>query len=327
MVDDVAEIRELIKRMLTAEGHVVDAVATAEEASALEPSDYDVLLIDAQLRQGSGTAFIDSLVARDPALARKCVLITGGAVGSLSEGVRVLRKPFDRRALLDTLRATNEPGSEADRDQSGHALAGQSRVIELLDQLRGYDYGMLRKLVHDGPVQDLSAAILALDLTRRRVPDEVARQLDEVATWLARAAATLSDLTDRPRAPGPGQAALADAVRQQSASAGVQAITVRAIDKAGPLEPAEQRAVATIVGMLLDTVRLRPVAEVEVTSDERFLTIALTVHTESPDETVSADLATLDRLAWAFGGHARTGTAGTWTVKIVLDRLPSAAPC
>ncbi|HUD38892.1 MAG TPA: response regulator [Streptosporangiaceae bacterium] len=350
VVDDIAEIRELITRMLTADGHVVDAVATAEEAGALDPAGYDVLLIDAHLNQGSGAALIDSLVARDPGIVRRCVVITGGAAGPLPDGVRVLRKPFDHAALLELVHSGKAPGAEAsepspagqapsghgepeqgddddDDREAGRAGARQPRVIELIDWLRRYDHGAISQLIHDGPAQDLSASILAIDLISRHVPADVERQLDEVATWLARTAGVLRDLTDQPWESSRAGLPLADVIRRQAAPALAEPIIVHATEKARPLEPAEQRAVTTVIDMLLHVGQPQRSARAEVASDERLIAITLTVRRDGPNETASAELAALDRLAWAFGGHADQGEdAGRWTAKVALRRRPSAAP-
>jgi CheY-like chemotaxis protein len=50
VVDDVEEMRVLIRRALGARGYAVDVAGTLAEARGMDPGRYDALLIDAHLR-------------------------------------------------------------------------------------------------------------------------------------------------------------------------------------------------------------------------------------------------------------------------------------
>ncbi len=94
VVDDLDEMRVLIRRALSAEGYEVDVAATLAEARAMDLGKYDAVLLDAHLGSGRGIELIETLRSQYPATAKRCLMITGGAVDVLPEGVPILAKPF-----------------------------------------------------------------------------------------------------------------------------------------------------------------------------------------------------------------------------------------
>jgi CheY-like chemotaxis protein len=345
LIDDTADVRDLISRMLSASGYMVDVAATLDEARRLDPGGYDVLLIDAHLGQDRGTDLIVSLAAADPAAVDRCVVITGGSTGDLPDGVAVLAKPFDRAELMERVRAVprREPGRSRRPRTAGDAApgwrepagtshdardgaAGPWQVIELINWLRAYDYGAVAELVHDGPAQELSAAILALELIRGSAPGDQRSRLDEVLAWLRSAASSLRGISEGSWTHRPGETALAEALRQRAALLLTEPLEVRTEGDLTALEASEEAAIVTVVELLLDVIASRRLrVQVKVTSDDRFITIDLAVYpgqgVGSGDGEPAQELTALDAAARALGGwaDASPGEAG-WLAHVVLRR-------
>ena len=105
IVEDHDEGREFLRRLLTSEGHSVDAVRTCRDArDRLEKEDvrYDVMVTDVGLPDGSGWDLVAHARGRLPAL--RIGVITGwepSAHSSDSRGAEfVLRKPLRAAELL-----------------------------------------------------------------------------------------------------------------------------------------------------------------------------------------------------------------------------------
>ena len=111
VVDDTDEVRTLIGRALAAHGYRVDAAATLAQASALDPAGYDAVLVDAHLGAELGTDLIETMLAQDPAAARRCLVITGGSTAIVPHGVACLAKPFRPADLLHAVRALHQQES------------------------------------------------------------------------------------------------------------------------------------------------------------------------------------------------------------------------
>jgi CheY-like chemotaxis protein len=108
VVDDVAEIRTLIQRVLSADGYRVDVAATLAEARGMHPAGYAVVVVDSHLGTESGIDLIDELRSADPAAACRCLVITGDQTDA-SSGLAFLAKPFRAADLLDAVRALPHP--------------------------------------------------------------------------------------------------------------------------------------------------------------------------------------------------------------------------
>jgi DNA-binding response OmpR family regulator len=105
VVDDNDMIRTLVTRLLSHDGHEVDAAASVEDALSFPVADYQTLIIDVRLGAGRGTDLIERLRSQDPSMPARCLLLTGGADDDLPADVAVLHKPFTADDLSAAVRA------------------------------------------------------------------------------------------------------------------------------------------------------------------------------------------------------------------------------
>ena len=109
MVDDDADVRELIKLALAGQGHDVASVASGRAAlEQLAQHAYDLIVCDLHMPDRDGPAVYRALARRPP--PRPAVLfVTGYAdAGPYKEFLRtvpvtVVGKPFDINALRETV--------------------------------------------------------------------------------------------------------------------------------------------------------------------------------------------------------------------------------
>ncbi len=268
------------------------------------------------------------MLAEDPAVASRCLVITGASPGPLPDGVAFLAKPFGPGQLLAAVQALHQPATSAPSSQRPRASglspppgagppaprtpeaawphppaaapprprapeaarptsppdAGPPRprapeaarptsppdadpprprgpeaawptpasgavlpsppapgragpppaagpgtgwqLLRLLHGLRARDRDNLADLLHDGPVQDLTAAVLSLQMMRGAAPGGDAGQLDAVREQLDATSGVLRWLMDaRLPLPPPGTR-LAAALRQQTAWLATTPVTV-----------------------------------------------------------------------------------------------------
>jgi two-component system response regulator PilR (NtrC family) len=108
-VDDEEIVREVLRDLLTRNGHEVDAVASAEEAlEALERRDYPLVLLDFMLPGMGGFEALTRIRERQP--DPLVIIIT--AFGSIENAVQAMRlgaydyltKPFKNEEVLHTVR-------------------------------------------------------------------------------------------------------------------------------------------------------------------------------------------------------------------------------
>ena len=110
VAEDDAAIRKLICAVVRKQG--VDVVSASDGTEALaraQEGPYDALLLDLMMPNQSGWAVVEQLsVSKSPLLARTVVITAASdrEIGHLPEETRVLRKPFDLRELVRTLRET-----------------------------------------------------------------------------------------------------------------------------------------------------------------------------------------------------------------------------
>ncbi|MGH7277620.1 MAG: response regulator [Candidatus Rokuibacteriota bacterium] len=107
VVDDDAEIRALVRDLLTDLGHEVIETASGQEAmSAIEKERPRLVLADLQM-PGGGVHGIRQIAAVDPSTH---LVVLSGALSRTAElildnlGVAVLMKPFDAPDLLAIVR-------------------------------------------------------------------------------------------------------------------------------------------------------------------------------------------------------------------------------
>lgn len=115
LLEDDAAVSQAISTVLTRNGHSVEAVGTAGEASALlSEDDYDLAIVDIGLPDRSGIEILQEIKQHDA--ARPVVVISGGGqtlplevTASLAEARgadTVLVKPFDPDELMTAIQSS-----------------------------------------------------------------------------------------------------------------------------------------------------------------------------------------------------------------------------
>ena len=113
IVDDEAEIVELLRDVLTAEGFTVDAAPTAEAALKLiRENIYDLALLDFNLPDMDGVMLHREIRQMDAELAGRAIFMSGFLQSDanlgyyMSQSGGFLAKPFDIRDVLTQVRAS-----------------------------------------------------------------------------------------------------------------------------------------------------------------------------------------------------------------------------
>lgn len=355
VVDDVDEVRVLIRRVLQTDGYEVDEASSLVEARAMSPGDYDAVLVDAHLGDERGIDLVDELRSADPAAAGRCLVVTGGALDALPDDIACLVKPFQRGDLLEAVRALRKPDPDGPSGQPAsvipaprpqpaagvipdpplRALAERTprvwpRSWQLLDisrQRRTRERLGLTDFLHDGPVQELTAAILELQMLQRAVPIGQAPDLEGVLRRLDTAAGSLRWLIGGEWPPAPPGANLADALRQQTAWLLAADMIVEADQALPGPDAAETPVIADVVELLLLAIvppGLLARAHVAVRAEESAIGIDLTV-TPADDDQAAGDPAaareSIDALAAALAVSAQSDLGELqWRVRLVLRR-------
>jgi two-component system cell cycle sensor histidine kinase/response regulator CckA len=105
LVEDEEMVRKVLMRMLAARGYDVKTAASVSEAEAVfeaPENEFDLLITDVMIPQGSGHALARGLVERCPSL--RVLFVSGYSGGGQVEGidpsrVRFLTKPFGSSEL------------------------------------------------------------------------------------------------------------------------------------------------------------------------------------------------------------------------------------
>jgi CheY-like chemotaxis protein len=361
VVDDTDEIRILIRRALAAHGYQVDAAASLAQASALDPAGYDVVLVDAHLGAELGTDLIETMLAQDPAAAGRCLMITGGSTAIVPRGVACLAKPFRPVDLIHAVRALHQPDSagtpgplpgpvpgplggqptaplaavvtENGSPRSKPAMArpvsqasrmpAAWRLLGVIRGLRSSERATLADFVHDGPIQELAAASLAMQMTGREGSADVAGLLGELQGEIDAAGRSLRYLTDGDWPFLPPGASLPDTIRQRTAWLPLSSITVDIRQTCAALR-AEAPLIADVVELALFVMTSDgPLSQADVCvqagENEAEIVLILTqpgdVRDWAPDDGQLAELASI------LGGtvHTERGPA-RWQVRITLPR-------
>jgi len=361
VVDDTDEIRALIRRALAAHGYQVDAAASLAQASALDPAGYDVVLVDAHLGAELGTDLIETMLAQDPAAAGRCLMITGGSTAIVPRGVACLAKPFQPADLLHAVRALRQPDSaetpgplpgpgpgpldgqptvplaavatENGSPRSQPAMArpvsqasrmpAAWRLLGIIRALRSSERATLADFVHDGPIQELAAASLAMQMTGREGSADVAALPGELQEGIDAAGRSLRYLTDGDWPFLPPGASLPDMIRQRTAWLPLSSITVDIRQTCAALR-AEAPLIADVVELALFVMTSDgPLsqADVCVQAGENEAEIVLTLTQPGDVRDWAPDAGQLAELASILGGtvHAERGPA-RWQVRITLPR-------
>jgi DNA-binding response OmpR family regulator len=109
LVEDEDMVRKVLMRMLAARGYDVKTASNVSEAEAIfeaPENEFDLLITDVMIPQGSGHALARSLVERCPAL--RVLFVSGYSGGTQVEGldpsqVRFLTKPFGSSELTQMI--------------------------------------------------------------------------------------------------------------------------------------------------------------------------------------------------------------------------------
>jgi CheY-like chemotaxis protein len=387
VVDDTEAIRTVIRRVLTRAGYHVDVAASAPEARSLDPAGYDALLVDAHLGRERGTALIQALVAEDPAVAGRCLLITGGKLDELPVDVVCLTKPFRPDELITAVGALHSADSAAhpevppdrqppdrqppdreppdreppdreppdreppdreppDREPPG-APPGRPAMWPLLGmihRLRAGERAAIGDFIHDGPIQDLTAALLGVQALGRLPPSDLAPQVAELEHHLDTAAGSVRRIVDESALPIQVEAELGVLVQRCTAWLPFSPVTAevqRTSAAPGPapgLAPSteapstEAPVIAEILELTLFALAgLVPPgrADILVQAGETVLEILLTLTpvaaiAEKEGDAAAAQ-ASLAELAQALGGTARASFETVpWRAWIRLPGRPAA---
>lgn len=353
VVDDVAEMRLTIRRALSACGYEVDAAATLAQAHEMNPASYDAVLVDAGLGAEHGIDLLETLRAEDPATVRRCLMITGGAIDAVPAGVARLAKPFRLDELVDAVRALQLPGhvpASGEPADIGPVHAGPApgsalpdgnpaeaaepqawQVLRLIRRLRARERHELVGFLHDGPIQELTAATLELQMSARSAqpspaPPAVPRRLDA-------ATASLRWLVDGNWPFLAPEIRLAAAIRQRTAWLLAAPATMDADGPPAGLTAMEEPVIVDVVELMLLGVMpagLSARAHVAVRAEERALSIEVTFTRVMVDGQAIADpaaaRAALAELARALGATLHVKPAERdWRAQIILPRQPALA--
>jgi two-component system cell cycle sensor histidine kinase/response regulator CckA len=109
LVEDEDMVRKVLTRMLSSRGYDVKTASSVSEAEALfaaPGNDFELLITDVMIPQGSGHALAQALVARKPSL--RVLFVSGYSGGGPIQGidaerVRFLTKPFGSAELTQMI--------------------------------------------------------------------------------------------------------------------------------------------------------------------------------------------------------------------------------
>ena len=233
VIDDADEMRVVVRRALTADGYRVDDVATVAEARALDLHTYHAIVIDVRIGVERGVDFVCEMVAAAPDLAGRFLVITGGSLDAIPEGIPFLAKPFSPDQLMAAVKALEGTG-EGDRQAPARprqpsaggparemvAGAGPGKsLLALARMVRMRERRHLANRLHDGLAQELFAADLALHLMQNQRKPEQTDPLELAMRQVDQAALAVQSLVRSLErgGPPPGDTRLALAVRDQTA--------------------------------------------------------------------------------------------------------------
>jgi DNA-binding response OmpR family regulator len=354
VLDDIEDLRILIRRALTARGYQVDVAATLAEARGMDPGRYDAVLVDAHLGHERGMDLVEALLSADPSAASRCLVMSGGVPEPLPDGVASLAKPFQIGELVDAVRALHEPDSAQPPDGHVSIAPGSGahpaavvvtggnqpaaaepqawQLLRLTRRLRAREHHELIDFLHDGPIQELTAVTLELQMISRSAP--AAPCFDAVIKHLNAATGALRWLVDGPWQSVQPETKLDPALHERSAWLLAAPLTVDGDEQSADLAVAEIPVIADVVElMLLGMVTASPPAQahVAVRADQHLIEIELTLTSAAGDDQAIGDPATaqaaLDTLASALGARAHARLGGPcWQAQLALPRQPAAMP-
>jgi CheY-like chemotaxis protein len=111
IIDDERDVGESLGEILQSMGHsVVVSLSPRDSLAMIEHERFDCVFVDLRMPEMSGEEFILSLLAKNPALAARTILMTGDTVrgptsllGATSE-TPILEKPFSLEEVVSILK-------------------------------------------------------------------------------------------------------------------------------------------------------------------------------------------------------------------------------
>jgi len=209
------------------------------------------------------------------------------------------------------------PGSRASRMPATWRLLGMIRV------LRSSERATVADFVHDGPIQELAAAALAIHLSGREEHAGVARLHGELQRGIDAAGRSLRYLTDGDWPFLPPGASLPETIRQRTAWLPLSSVTVDIRQTCAALR-AEAPLIADVVELalfLMTSDGPPSQADICVQAGENEAEIVLTLTQAGDVRDWAADTGQLAELASILGGAAYTERGpARWQVRIAVPR-------
>ena len=350
VVDDVAEMRAVIRRALRNSGYEVDVASTFAEAQELDPRGYDAVLVDAQLGSERGIDLIEALVSEDPAAAGRCLVMTGGSAENLPSGLACLSKPFQLGELISAVRALHErrpapapdlqaaipvqpgaaPAESAPSDVPPHQGEEPQawRTARLIRRLRAHERRELTDFLHDGPVQELTAVTLELQMLSRSQTPGPAQNAEATLRQLNAAAASLRWLVDELWPFPKTETDLSTALQARTAWLLAAPVTVDAGQVSPALGALEVAGIVDVVELMM--LAMIPSgqpgrAHVMVRVTEHLVQIEVTLTAVAEDGRLTGDQSAARACAGDLGGALGTQIMVTfgerqWRSRITLPR-------
>lgn len=159
VVDDEADIRELLKEILTEEGYEVDVAADAEEARACRnEEDVDLVLLDIWMPDTDGITLLREWAADEAKAAAPVVMMSGhGTVETAVEATRLgafdfIEKPVSLAKLLRLVELALDEGRSRQKPRLRQLLPDLIRPIGKSRVMRGLRESVERVASHDTAV-------------------------------------------------------------------------------------------------------------------------------------------------------------------------------
>lgn len=178
LVDDEEMIRALLHRSLVEKGYIIVTSGSRQEAlDKVSQQEFDLVVVDKNLPDGSGFEVIDAVHRRGH--KSEVIVITAysdteSAIHAVSLGVfRYVRKPFDIKALVVDIGTAIETG-RLRRD-----LARRTAELEEANRALRTNESRYRLLFNSG-----NDAVFVYPLTSDGLPDKFVEVNDIASSWL-----------------------------------------------------------------------------------------------------------------------------------------------
>jgi DNA-binding NtrC family response regulator len=159
VVDDEADIRDLLKEILSEEGYEVDVAADATEARLCrDENDVDLVLLDIWMPDTDGITLLREWSADAEKAAAPVVMMSGhGTVETAVEATRLgafdfIEKPVSLAKLLRVVELALEEGRSRDRPRARQMVPDLIRPIGKSRMVRALREQVERVASHDTPV-------------------------------------------------------------------------------------------------------------------------------------------------------------------------------